>query len=189
MAKIIAPRFCSLLQPLQYVRTILAPIKSRRLGKPTVQNHRQPDQRLKIKLGPFRHHAVEYLAAVLPPRAIKTGHSLNNLLIMCDCQGLRTILAPIKSRRLGKPTVQNHRQPDQRLKIKLGPFRHHAVEYLAAVLLPRAIKTGHSLNNLLIMCGFLTPKSAAARGFGRPDPGVTNTSTKWGIRYGVYEEL
>jgi hypothetical protein len=82
LAKIIAPRFCSLLQPLQYVRTILAPIKSRRLGKPTVQNHRQPDQRLKIKLGPFRHHAAEYLAAVLLPRAIKTGHSLNNLLII-----------------------------------------------------------------------------------------------------------
>ncbi len=62
----------ALLQPLQYVRTIVAPIKSRRLGKPTVQNHRQPDQRLKIKLGPFRHHAVEYFAAVLPG-AVKTG--------------------------------------------------------------------------------------------------------------------
>jgi hypothetical protein len=33
------------------------------------------------------------------------------------------------------------------------------------------------------------PESAAARGFGHPDPGVTNTSTKWGIRYGLYEEL
>jgi hypothetical protein len=28
------------------------------------------------------------------------------------------------------------------LKIELGPFGHHAVEYLAAMLLPRAIKTG-----------------------------------------------
>jgi hypothetical protein len=63
----------SLLQSLQYVRTIVAPIKSRRLGKPTVQSYRQSDQRLKIKLGPFGHHAVEYFAAVLPPRAIKTG--------------------------------------------------------------------------------------------------------------------
>jgi hypothetical protein len=61
------------LQSLQYVRTILAPIKSRRLGDPTVQNLRQPDQRLKIELGPFGHHAVEYFAAVLLPDAIKTG--------------------------------------------------------------------------------------------------------------------
>jgi hypothetical protein len=60
-------------QSLQYVLTIAAPIKSRRLGKPTVQNLRQPDQRLKIKLGPFGHHAVEYLAAMPSPRAIKTG--------------------------------------------------------------------------------------------------------------------
>jgi hypothetical protein len=28
---------------------------------------------LKIELGPFGHHAVEYLAAMPPPRAIKTG--------------------------------------------------------------------------------------------------------------------
>jgi hypothetical protein len=42
-----APRFYSLLQPLQYVRMILAPIKSRRLGELTVENLRQPDQRLK----------------------------------------------------------------------------------------------------------------------------------------------
>ena len=61
------------MQSLQHVRTILAPIKSRRLGKPTVENLRQPDQRVKIKLGPFGHHAVEYLAAMLLPRAIKTG--------------------------------------------------------------------------------------------------------------------
>ena len=61
------------LQPLQYVRTILAPIKSRRFGEPTVENLHQPDQRSKIKLGPFRHHAVKYFAAVPPPCAIKTG--------------------------------------------------------------------------------------------------------------------
>ena len=73
MAKIIAARFCSLLQPLQHVRTILAPIKSRGLREPTAQNLRQSDQRVKIKLGSFGHHAVEYLAAMLLPRAIKTG--------------------------------------------------------------------------------------------------------------------
>jgi hypothetical protein len=39
----------------------------------TVQNLRKFDQRLKIELGPFGHHAVEYLAAMPPPRAIKTG--------------------------------------------------------------------------------------------------------------------
>ena len=38
--------------------------------------------------------------------------------------------------------MENQRQPDQRLKIELGPFGQHAVEYFAAVLLPRAIKTG-----------------------------------------------
>ena len=38
-----------------------------------MENLRQPDQRLKIEFGPFRHHAVEYLAAVPPPRAIKAG--------------------------------------------------------------------------------------------------------------------
>ena len=38
--------------------------------------------------------------------------------------------------------MQNLRQPDQRLKIELGPFGHHAVEYFAAVLLPGAIETG-----------------------------------------------
>jgi hypothetical protein len=83
LAKIIAPRFCSLLQPLQYVRTIVAPIKSRRLGKPTVQNHRQPDQRLKIKLGPFRHHAVEYFAAVLPGTSCKSPRSWRHELAGC----------------------------------------------------------------------------------------------------------
>ena len=31
-----------LVQPLQYVRTIPAPIKFRRLGEPTVENLRQP---------------------------------------------------------------------------------------------------------------------------------------------------
>jgi hypothetical protein len=61
------------LQSLQYVRTILAPIKIRGLGEPTVKNLRQPDQRLKIKLGPFGHHAVEYFATMLLPHAIKTG--------------------------------------------------------------------------------------------------------------------
>jgi hypothetical protein len=68
--------FHALLQPLEYVRTILAPIKSRRLGEPTVQNLRQPDQRLKIELGPFGHHAVEYFAAVLLSRLIKTGEEV-----------------------------------------------------------------------------------------------------------------
>jgi hypothetical protein len=63
----------SLLQPLQDVRTIAASIKFRGLGEPTVQNLRQPDHRLKIELGPFRHHAVEYFAAVLLPGAIETG--------------------------------------------------------------------------------------------------------------------
>jgi hypothetical protein len=63
----------AVLQPLQDVFTILAPIKIRGLGEPPVQNHRQPDQRLKIKLGPFGHDAVEYFAAVLLPRAIQTG--------------------------------------------------------------------------------------------------------------------
>ena len=38
--------------------------------------------------------------------------------------------------------MKNLRQPDQRLKIKLGPFGHHAVEYFATMLLPHAIKTG-----------------------------------------------
>ena len=38
--------------------------------------------------------------------------------------------------------MENLRKFDQRLKIELGPFGHHAVEYFAAVLLPRAIKTG-----------------------------------------------
>ena len=38
--------------------------------------------------------------------------------------------------------MQNLRQPDHRLKIELGPFRHHAVEHFAAVLLPGAIETG-----------------------------------------------
>jgi hypothetical protein len=65
--------FRALLQALQYVRTILAPIKFRRLGGPTVENLRQPDQRLKIELGPFGHHAVEHFAAVLLPGAIETG--------------------------------------------------------------------------------------------------------------------
>jgi hypothetical protein len=47
--------------------------------------------------------------------------------------------------------VQNRRQPDQRLKIELGPFGHHAVEYLAAALLPRAIKTDKEvLSELLV---------------------------------------
>ena len=36
-----------------------------------MENDRQPDQRLKIDLGPFRHHAVEYLAA-MPPRNVRT---------------------------------------------------------------------------------------------------------------------
>jgi hypothetical protein len=57
-------------------------------------------------------------------------------------------LAPIKSRRLGEPTVQNLRQPDQRLKIELGPFGHDAVEYFAAVLLPRTIKTGKEVQRV-----------------------------------------
>jgi hypothetical protein len=72
-----------LLQSLQYVRTILAPIKPGRLGEPTVQNLRQPDHRPKIVLGPFRHHAVEYfLAAMPPPRAIKMGKEvLSELLV------------------------------------------------------------------------------------------------------------
>ena len=47
-------------QPLQHVRTIPAPIKFQRLGELTVENLRQPDQRLKIELGPFGHHAIEY---------------------------------------------------------------------------------------------------------------------------------
>jgi hypothetical protein len=61
------------LQALQHARTIAAAIKVRRLGKPTVQNLRQPDHHLKIELGPFGHHAVKYFAAVPLPRAIETG--------------------------------------------------------------------------------------------------------------------
>ena len=38
-----------LVQPLQYVRTIPAPIKFRRLGEPTVGTCVNPDQRLKIE--------------------------------------------------------------------------------------------------------------------------------------------
>jgi hypothetical protein len=38
--------------------------------------------------------------------------------------------------------VENLRQLDQRLKIELGPFGHHAVEYLAAMPLPGAVETG-----------------------------------------------
>jgi hypothetical protein len=56
--------FRALLQPLLYVRA---------LGEPPVQNLRQPDQRSKIKRGPFCHHAVKYFAAVLLPCAIKAG--------------------------------------------------------------------------------------------------------------------
>ena len=69
----LAPVPRALLQSLQYVHTIVAPIKFRRLGEPTVENLRKFDQRLKIDLGPFGHHAVEYLLAMPPPRAIKTG--------------------------------------------------------------------------------------------------------------------
>jgi hypothetical protein len=38
--------------------------------------------------------------------------------------------------------VESRRKLYQRLKIDLGPFGQHAVEYFAAVQLPRAIKTG-----------------------------------------------
>jgi hypothetical protein len=61
------------MQSLQHVRTIAAPIKFRRLGEPTVENHRQPDHRLKIDHGPFGQHAVEYLAAMLLPRMVEAG--------------------------------------------------------------------------------------------------------------------
>ena len=47
--------------------------------------------------------------------------------------------------------MQNQRQPDQRLKIKLGPFGQNAVEYLAAMLLPRAIKTGKEVLSEFLM--------------------------------------
>jgi hypothetical protein len=47
--------------------------------------------------------------------------------------------------------VENLRQPDHRLKIELGPFRHHAVEYFAAVLLPRTNKTGKEAFSELLM--------------------------------------
>jgi hypothetical protein len=37
------------------------------------------------------------------------------------------------------------------LKIELGPFGHQAVEYLAAVLLPRAMQSGkEALSELLV---------------------------------------
>jgi hypothetical protein len=39
-----------------------------------VENPREFDQRLKIALEPFGHHAVEYFAAMPPPCAIKTGN-------------------------------------------------------------------------------------------------------------------
>ncbi len=64
---------CQLLHPLQHVGPSALAIQSRRLGEPTVENLRKFDQRLKIDLGPFRHHAVEYLVAMPPPCAIKTG--------------------------------------------------------------------------------------------------------------------
>jgi hypothetical protein len=51
----------------------VAPIKFRRLGEPTVKNLRQFDQRFELQLRPFGHQAVEYFAAVPPPRAIETG--------------------------------------------------------------------------------------------------------------------
>ena len=57
--------------------------------------------------------------------------------------------------------MQNLRQPDQRLKIELGPFGHHAVEYFAAVLLPRAIKTGKEDSSASFWCEL----SAAATRF------------------------
>jgi hypothetical protein len=50
--------------------------------------------------------------------------------------------------------VKNLRQPDQRLKIKLGPFGHHAVKYFAAVLLPRAIETGKEVLARFLVCAF-----------------------------------
>jgi hypothetical protein len=68
----LAPCFLSLLQPPHHVRTILAPIKSRRIGEPTVQSLRKLDQRLKIELGPFGHYAGEYFAAMPLPGVIKT---------------------------------------------------------------------------------------------------------------------
>jgi hypothetical protein len=37
---------------------------------------------------------------------------------------------------------------DQRLKIEVGPFGHHAVEYFAAVLLPGAVKTGKEVQRV-----------------------------------------
>jgi hypothetical protein len=40
--------------------------------------------------------------------------------------------------------VEDPRKLDQSPKIELGPFSQHAVEDLAAALLPRAIKTGSS---------------------------------------------
>jgi hypothetical protein len=49
-------------QTLQYVRTIVAAIKFRRLGQWTVQNQRQPDHRLKIDRRPFGPQALEHLA-------------------------------------------------------------------------------------------------------------------------------
>ena len=73
----------ALLQSLQHVRTIAAPVKSWRLGELTAENQRQPDQRLKIELGPFGHHAVEYLAAMLLPRAIKTGKEVLARFLVC----------------------------------------------------------------------------------------------------------
>ena len=56
--------------------------------------------------------------------------------------------------------MENLRQPDQRLKIKLGPFGHHAVEYFAAVLLPCAIKTGKKF-----LASFWCERSAPRRTF------------------------
>jgi hypothetical protein len=65
-------------QTLQYIRTMAAPIEFRWLGEPTMQNLRQLDQRLKIKLGLFGPKALEHLAPILLPRPIEIGEECLN---------------------------------------------------------------------------------------------------------------
>jgi hypothetical protein len=60
---------------------------------------------------------------------------------------IRLMAAPIEFRWFSEPIVQNQRQLDQRLKIKLRLFGPQALEHFAPILLPRAIKFGEKCLN------------------------------------------
>jgi hypothetical protein len=69
----------ALLQSLQHVGTIAAPIKIPEAWGANCGKPHKFDQRLKIEVGPFGHHAVEYFAAVLLPGAVKTGKEVQRV--------------------------------------------------------------------------------------------------------------